>query len=118
MATIESTTEIRPFSVELPEEDLVDLRQRIAATRWPERETVADDTQSVQLATMEELVRLGQALTRAPLVWASVRECHSTAVSVGLVTPVALAPPVGVGSPRSPNRKQVTRRPIYQPRRW
>jgi hypothetical protein len=37
MATIESATEIRPFSVEVPEEDLVDLRKRIAATRWPER---------------------------------------------------------------------------------
>jgi hypothetical protein len=36
VATIESTTEIRPFSVEVPEEDLVDLRKRIAATRWPE----------------------------------------------------------------------------------
>jgi pimeloyl-ACP methyl ester carboxylesterase len=57
MATIESTTEIRPFSVEVPEEDLVDLRKRIAATRWPEKETVADETQGVQLATMEELVR-------------------------------------------------------------
>jgi pimeloyl-ACP methyl ester carboxylesterase len=57
MATIESATEIRPFHVEVPEEDLVDLRRRIAATRWPERETVADESQGVQLATMEELVR-------------------------------------------------------------
>src|SRR5256712_5888814 len=57
MATIESTTEIRPFSFEVPEGDLVDLRQRIAATRWPEKETVADETQGVQLATMQELVR-------------------------------------------------------------
>jgi len=48
MATIESTTEIRPFSVEVPEEDLVDLRRRIAATRWPERETVADESQGVR----------------------------------------------------------------------
>jgi pimeloyl-ACP methyl ester carboxylesterase len=57
MATIESTTEIRPFSVEVPEEDLVDLRRRIAATRWPERETVTDESQGVQLATTKELVR-------------------------------------------------------------
>jgi hypothetical protein len=57
MATIESATEIRPFEVEVPEEDLVDLRRRIAATRWPERETVADETQGVQLATMQALVR-------------------------------------------------------------
>jgi hypothetical protein len=39
MATIESATEIRPFSVEVPEQDLADLRRRIAATRWPEKET-------------------------------------------------------------------------------
>jgi pimeloyl-ACP methyl ester carboxylesterase len=57
MATIESATEIRPFHVEVSEEDLVDLRRRIAATRWPERETVADESQGVQLATMQELVR-------------------------------------------------------------
>jgi pimeloyl-ACP methyl ester carboxylesterase len=57
MATIDSATGIRPFSVEVPEEDLADLRQRIAATRWPEKETVADETQGVQLATMQELVR-------------------------------------------------------------
>src|SRR6184192_2461197 len=57
MATIESATEIRPFTVEVPEEDLVDLRRRIAATRLPERETVADESQGVQLATMQELVR-------------------------------------------------------------
>ena len=57
MATIESATEIRPFHVEVPEEDLADLRRRIAATRWPERETVADETQGVQLAIIQELVR-------------------------------------------------------------
>ncbi len=57
LATIESTTEIRPFSVEVLEEDLVDLRKRIAATRWPEKETVADETQGVQLATIQELAR-------------------------------------------------------------
>jgi len=60
---IESTTESRPFSVEVPEEDLVDLRRRIAATRWPERETVADESQGVQLATMQELVRYGAPST-------------------------------------------------------
>jgi pimeloyl-ACP methyl ester carboxylesterase len=57
MATIESATEIRGFQVEVPDEDLADLRRRIAATRWPEKETVADETQGVQLATMQELVR-------------------------------------------------------------
>jgi len=51
------TSDIRPFRVDIPEEHLVDLRRRIAATRWPERETVADESQGVQLATMQELVR-------------------------------------------------------------
>jgi pimeloyl-ACP methyl ester carboxylesterase len=48
---------IRPFSVDISEEELEDLRRRIAATRWPERETVADARQGVQLATTRELVR-------------------------------------------------------------
>jgi hypothetical protein len=48
---------IRPFRIDVPEEELVNLRQRIAATKWPERETVSDATQGVQLATMRELAR-------------------------------------------------------------
>src|SRR3954449_11963390 len=50
-------TEIRPFRVDVPEEEVAELRRRIAATRWPERETVADESQGVQLATMQALVR-------------------------------------------------------------
>jgi pimeloyl-ACP methyl ester carboxylesterase len=50
-----SETEIRPFRVEFPEEEIADLRRRIAATRWPERETVTDDSQGVRLALMQEL---------------------------------------------------------------
>src|SRR5512134_2322103 len=48
---------IRPFHVSIPEEPFVDLRRRIAATRWPEKETVADQPQGVQLAKLKELVR-------------------------------------------------------------
>src|SRR5215216_2048480 len=48
---------VRPFRIEVPEEDLVDLRRRIAATQWPEKETVADESQGVQLATIQELAR-------------------------------------------------------------
>src|SRR5271166_4838271 len=48
---------IRPFRVNIPEEALADLRRRIAMTRWPDRETVADQSQGVQLATMQELAR-------------------------------------------------------------
>jgi pimeloyl-ACP methyl ester carboxylesterase len=55
-AATENAT-IRPFRVEVPEEDLAELRRRIDATRWPERETVDDDSQGVPLATMQELAR-------------------------------------------------------------
>jgi pimeloyl-ACP methyl ester carboxylesterase len=48
---------VRPFRIDIPEEELVDLRRRIASTRWPERETVADQSQGVQLATIQELAR-------------------------------------------------------------
>jgi pimeloyl-ACP methyl ester carboxylesterase len=48
---------IRPFTFNASDEALADLRRRIAATKWPERETVADTTQGVQLATMQELAR-------------------------------------------------------------
>jgi pimeloyl-ACP methyl ester carboxylesterase len=48
---------IRPFKVDVPESDLDDLRRRIAATRWPESETVGDASQGVQLATMQALIR-------------------------------------------------------------
>jgi pimeloyl-ACP methyl ester carboxylesterase len=46
---------IRPFSVDFPQNALVDLRRRVNATRWPERETVDDDSQGVRLATMQNL---------------------------------------------------------------
>src|SRR5580658_10031457 len=48
---------IRPFQVDVPEESLIELRRRIKATIWPERETVSDATQGVQLATMQALAR-------------------------------------------------------------
>jgi pimeloyl-ACP methyl ester carboxylesterase len=50
-------TAIRPFQFKASDEALADLRRRIAATRWPDKETVADQTQGVQLATMQELAR-------------------------------------------------------------
>src|SRR6267143_1409240 len=48
---------IRPFQVNTPEEELTELRRRINATRWPERETVSDQTQGVQLDTVQALAR-------------------------------------------------------------
>jgi pimeloyl-ACP methyl ester carboxylesterase len=60
-ATGDAHEAIRPFRIHVPEKDLVDLRRRLAATRWPEKETVADETQGVPLATMRELVRHWQS---------------------------------------------------------
>jgi hypothetical protein len=56
-----SETEIRPFRVDMPEEAITDLRQRIAAMRWPSKELVADRSQGVQLATLQELARYWSA---------------------------------------------------------
>ncbi|TCK38704.1 pimeloyl-ACP methyl ester carboxylesterase [Paraburkholderia sp. BL8N3] len=50
-------TALRPLRVHVPESQLVELRRRIKATRWPERETVTDASQGVQLATMQKLAR-------------------------------------------------------------
>ena len=47
---------VRPFEVHMPDEDLADLRRRIAATRWPSKELVTDRSQGVQLATVQALV--------------------------------------------------------------
>src|SRR5215217_3667892 len=49
--------EVRPFHIDVPEEDLVDLRRRIEATQWPEKETVEDQSQGPRLATMQALAR-------------------------------------------------------------
>ena len=54
-ATQTAADAIRPFSINFPQEELDELRRRIAATRWPEKETVNDETQGVQLATMKNL---------------------------------------------------------------
>src|SRR6266436_1389090 len=50
-------TALRPFRVDVPEAELTELRRRIQATKFPERETVPDATQGVQLATVEKLAR-------------------------------------------------------------
>ena len=48
---------VRPFRVDFPEEELAELRRRVNATRWPERETVSDDSQGIRLATVQDLLR-------------------------------------------------------------
>src|SRR5580658_7539853 len=55
--TSSEKTAIRPFRVNFPDSELAELRRRIEATRWPERETVADQSQGVQLATTQALAR-------------------------------------------------------------
>jgi hypothetical protein len=55
-----TTDAISPFHIHIPEADLVDLRRRLAATRWPEKETVTDDSQGVPLAMLQDLVRYWQ----------------------------------------------------------
>jgi pimeloyl-ACP methyl ester carboxylesterase len=59
VTTAKSTdsTAIRPFHLEVPEEQLAELRRRIVATQWPEKETVPDDSQGVPLETMQKLAR-------------------------------------------------------------
>jgi pimeloyl-ACP methyl ester carboxylesterase len=53
----ETAIDMRPFQVEIPEEELAELRRRIEATRWPSKELVADRSQGVQLATLQALAR-------------------------------------------------------------
>jgi hypothetical protein len=53
----EPAIEVRPFHVDFPEEELADLRRRIEATRWPEKETVEDDSQGVPLPMIHSLAR-------------------------------------------------------------
>ena len=48
---------VRPFHINIPEAELLEMRERIKATRWPERETVTDESQGVKLSMMEDLAR-------------------------------------------------------------
>jgi pimeloyl-ACP methyl ester carboxylesterase len=57
MSTTVETATVRPFQIEIPEEQIDDLRRRIAQTRWPTQELVADRSQGVQLRTLKELAR-------------------------------------------------------------
>jgi pimeloyl-ACP methyl ester carboxylesterase len=55
--TTPASDTVRPFTVDIPEEDIVDLRRRVAAVRWPSKELVSDRSQGVQLKTVQELAR-------------------------------------------------------------
>src|SRR6266508_3691884 len=56
-STVETASDIRPFHVDVPQEELDDLRRRIGATNWPEKETVPDESQGVPLAMIQKLAR-------------------------------------------------------------
>ena len=56
-STVDTATDIQPFQVEIPEEQIDDLRRRIEAVRWPSRELVGDRSQGVQLATIKALAQ-------------------------------------------------------------
>jgi Epoxide hydrolase N terminus len=55
--TVDTAIDVRPFHIEVPDEDLAELRRRIGATRWPSKELVGDRSQGVQLKTLTELAR-------------------------------------------------------------
>lgn len=59
-ASAAAGNDVRPFRVHIPDATLADLRRRLGATRWSEKETVADDSQGVQLATVKKLVQYWQ----------------------------------------------------------
>jgi len=69
---------IRPFHVNVPQAELTELRRRINATRWPERETVTDATQGVQLATMEALARYWASEYDWRKIEAKINACRSS----------------------------------------
>jgi hypothetical protein len=62
-STVETSTEIRPFHLEIPHEQIDDLRRRIVATRWPTGELVPDRSQGVQLATCRNSPGIGRPIT-------------------------------------------------------
>ena len=71
-------TSIRPFRVNFPDAELVELRNRINATRWPDRETVADQSQGVQLATMQRSRATGRPNMTGARSKRNSTPCHSS----------------------------------------
>jgi hypothetical protein len=69
MATIENATEIRPFRVEVPQQEIGELRRRMGATRWPEGETVADGSQGGGATVPAAVSVFPRELYQAPWSW-------------------------------------------------
>jgi hypothetical protein len=66
-STLETAIDLRPFHVDFPDEAFEDLRRRIAATNWPEQETVADESQGVPLAMVQKLARHWMGIADSPV---------------------------------------------------
>jgi hypothetical protein len=69
MATIENATEIRPFRVEVPQQEIDELRRRMGARRWPEGETVADGSQGGGATVPAAVSVFPRELYQAPWSW-------------------------------------------------
>jgi hypothetical protein len=88
---METHPALRPFRVDVSEEDLDDLRRRIEAASWPTKELVEDRSQGVQLATMQELARYWQTdygrsvpaaiPERKAKRWRALRSCRRSRTS-------------------------------------
>ena len=122
-STVETAVEIRPFHVDIPDEALDELRRRIAATQWPEKETVADESRGVQLAafttpspaTGTSSYSPGRHLTRDTCEsCASVQECSLTVLVYVLAGP-AVATSSAVGRSHSDLRSAYSTSPASSP---
>ena len=80
---------VRPFRISVPEEDLVDLRRRIAATRWPDKQTVSDRSQGVQLAKLRPLVEY----------WGTDYDWRKVEATLNALPGVTPSPPLFVPGP-------------------
>jgi hypothetical protein len=69
LATIENATEIRPFRVEVPQQEIDELRRRMGATRWPEGKTVADGSQGGGATVAAAVSVFPRELYQAPRSW-------------------------------------------------
>ena len=69
LAAAEPGTTIRPFRINVPEAELADLRRRVLATRWPDKETVTDQSQGIQLAKQRPRKSRDEVLNEITLYW-------------------------------------------------
>ena len=97
--TVETPTEILPFHVDISQDKLADLHQRIAATRWPHKELVADRSQGVQLATLQKLARYWATehdWRKTEAAWTLWRATGDASTAAGALTSVIQ--PLSTGS--------------------